>query len=287
MYRFKLLWLLLLLPVSAISAHHDFEDFLKRQKTYDEVVEHTYTTTVFHLPYKCKEKTYQRLCRFYMNYYASDFDNGFTEYIADKIDLTDDEVDIDFSSDATQEVYLNFADIKPIKIFSAYAAVTQKFHGESVSFTEVFNTNTASMHLVAFDDLFEDPRYAAMLCSNIIYDTYQKYGSPDLYKLKAIYEVSPRNYMLLPDGLMFYFTKGMLAPDEVESRVFIGIDALMDAKPKVEFFPFLNKELKLPPPPPESREDKDLRDMHKADAPKRTAILDNGQKKGADKKSTP
>jgi len=249
MLKFNSLSILLLFPIVSYSAP-DVDDFLKRQKTYEVVVDHTYTKSIFHLPYKCKEKAFNHLCSFYTNYYSSDFDNRFTEYITDKLDVNDENVEIYFSSDATQEIYLNFANIKPIKIFSTYASVTQNFHGETVSFTQVFNSNSENFHIVDFNDLFEKPQYAATICSNIIYDTFKKYGSMNLYKLTAMYEVQPRNYMLLPDGLMFYISKGLVAPDEVDSRVFISIDKLSLANPLEKYFPFLNKKNTLPPPSP-------------------------------------
>jgi len=57
--------------------------------------------------------------------------------------------------------------------------------------------------------------------------------------LLAQIEVSPKNFLLLPDGIEFVFSKSIFKDDRISPKVIIKLDRLMEAKPKKEWFPIL------------------------------------------------
>lgn len=49
--------------------------------------------------------------------------------------------------------------------------------------------------------------------------------------IKAQVEVQPKNFMILPDGLEFEFSREILAPASVKARVVVPLSLLLEAKP--------------------------------------------------------
>ena len=119
------------------------------------------------------------------------------------------------------------------------ANVEQQFNQQNIGFTEIFNYNITTSKIIHFNDLFGDPSLAALICKNIISDAYAKVNSDKLPLLLAQIEVSPKNFLLLPDGIEFVFSKSIFKDDRISPKVIIKLDRLMEAKPKKEWFPIL------------------------------------------------
>ncbi len=80
-----------------------------------------------------------------------------------------------------------------------------------------------------------------MICSNAIYDKFSKYKYPSLHLIKAQVEVQPKNFMILPDGLEFEFSREILAPASVKARVVVPLSLLLEAKPVKKWFHVLDE----------------------------------------------
>lgn len=80
-----------------------------------------------------------------------------------------------------------------------------------------------------------------MICSNAIYDKFSKYKYPSLHLIKAQVEVQPKNFMILPDGLEFEFSREILAPASVKARVVVPLSLLLEAKPVKKWFHVLDR----------------------------------------------
>ena len=220
------------------------KDIIFDTSTYDEVVEMTYTQSTFHLPALCKNEAYSRTCSFFKNFYVSKFEHDYIGYITDNLDFEDENGDLFIQRDiAYQDVSFDFRVIKELGFMCAVVLVKQEFLDQKATLTDVFNFNLETKKFVHFEDLFEDPTLAAMTCSNLVYNKFKEYGYKNLYVIKAQIEVDPRNYVLLPDGIEFIFTKGTVAPNDVNSRLFISVDDLIAAKPKKEWFPSMKGEI--------------------------------------------
>lgn len=208
---------------------------------YEETVNRSYTSTVFHYPFLCKNEEFFKQCQFFTNYYVSRFEHNYIGYITDHLDLENNENDQLVTRDlAYQDVVFDMRVIKPANFISIIAIVNQEYLHEKSSFTEVFNFNLKTQKLVHFEDLFEDPELGAMICSDLFYDKFKKYKSKNLDLVKAQLEVEPRNFLLLPDGIEFIISKGVVAPSNVKSRLFVSTEDLIFAKPKKQWFPLLS-----------------------------------------------
>ena len=99
--------------------------------------------------------------------------------------------------------------------------------------------DSSQNRFVRFNDLFKNSSLASMLCSNIIYDKFKEYDYKNLPVVKAQIEVEPRNYIIYPNGIEFIINRGIIAPDTVDSTVFISVNDLMAAEPNEKWFPVL------------------------------------------------
>ena len=208
---------------------------------YEETINRSYTSTVFHYPSLCKTAEFSKQCQFFTNYYVSKFEHNYIGYITDHLDLENNEDDqLATRALAYQDVVLDMRVIKQANFMSIIAIVNQEYLHEKSSLTEVFNVNLQTQKVVHFSDLFEDPELGAMICSNLFYDKFKKYNSKNLDLVKAQIEVEPRNFLLLPDGIEFVISKGVVAPLNVKARLFVSTDDLMKASPKKQWFPLLS-----------------------------------------------
>ena len=220
-----------------IPSDADPNDIIFSKDFFIKNVERSYTSSVFHLPKLCNTDEYTRHCDFFVNYFVSTFEHNYIGFITDTLNLDDPESDFFAQRElAHQDVILDFRIIKPVNLMCIIALITQKYLNEESTLTEVFNIDLNKQRILNFESLFEDPELAAMICSNKIYDSFEKYGYKNLDLLKSQIEVEPRNFILLPDGIEFIITKGFVAPDNIKSHVFVSFLELESAKPKKEWF---------------------------------------------------
>ncbi len=216
-------------------------DIIFDSRTFDTQVDRTYTTSTFHFPILCKDDNYSKICSFFENYYVSKFEHSYIGYITDNLHLEDEDSDVFIERDiAYQDVTFDLRVIKELGFMCVIALIKQEYQDSRATLTDVYNYNLKNNHLVHFSDLFENPEMAALICSNLIYEKFKKYNYKNLYVIKSQIEVDPHNFVLLPDGIEFIFTKGVIAPDEVSARLFISVDDLIDSKPKKEWFPSMD-----------------------------------------------
>ena len=85
---------------------------------------------------------------------------------------------------------------------------------------------------VRFNQLFENPELAAMLCARAIEAKYQSLRSPLLPVVISATELSPSNFIITQRGLRFFFAPGLVKPNSTTTEsMLIRIEALQSAKP--------------------------------------------------------
>lgn len=211
--------------------------FAEDESFYEDTLVRSYTTTIMRYPNLCQTDEFSKSCAYFTNYYVGRFEHDYIGYITDHLDFDMYESD-DFTlrESAVQKVNLDYRVIRKYGFVSVIARVVQNFKNKEAKYTEVFNISLDSKKQILFSDLFKDPELAAMICSNAIYDKFEKYRYPSLHLVKAQVEVQPKNFMILPDGLEFEFSRGVLAPSDVKSRVVVPLSALAEAKPVKKWF---------------------------------------------------
>ncbi len=221
---------IVLLSLSCVS-------FAKEDSFYEETLARSYTTTIMRYPNLCQTEEFAKSCTYFTNYYVGRFEHDYIGYITDHLDFDMYESD-DFTQReiAEQRVNLDYRVIRKYGFVSVIARVVQNFKNKEAKYTEVFNISLDNQKQILFRDLFKDPELAAMICSNAIYDQFAKYKYPSLYLVKAQVEVQPKNFMILPDGLEFEFSRGVLAPASVKARVVVPLSKLTEAQPVKKWF---------------------------------------------------
>lgn len=210
--------------------------------SYEAVIDRSYTSTTIRYPNLCKDAEFSKTCSYFTNFFTSRFEHDYIGYITDKVNLeslyNDDYSDREI---AHQKVDLDFHIIREVGFYSVIARISQSYKDMSSAYTEIYNIDLKTQKVIHFEDLFEDPQKAAMICANSIYDSFKRFKYPNLSLIKASVEVAPKNFILLPDGIAFEFARGMLAPYSYNSRVVIFIDELESAKPVKRLFPAYKK----------------------------------------------
>ena len=209
----------------------------KEKKTL--VIDRTYTKTNVKYPKLCELKTYQKSCNSFINYFVSKFEHNYISFITSNRDFEDIDLYDVKREVAIQDVELDYRVVSDYNFATIIATVDQQFNQQQISYTEIFNYNITTSKIIHFNDLFDDPSLAALICKNIISDAYAKVNSDKLPLLLAQIEVSPKNFLLLPDGVEFVFSKSIFNDDKISPNVIIKLDRLMEAKPKKEWFPIL------------------------------------------------
>lgn len=223
--------------IFAVLLTLSFASFAGESSFYEETFARNYTSTVMRYPALCQSEEFAKSCTYFTNYYVGRFEHDYIGYITDHLDFDMYESD-DFTQreSAEQKVTLDYRVIRKYGFVSVIARVVQNFKNKEAKYTEVFNISLSSQKQILFSDLFKDPELAAMICSNAVYDKFSKYKSPSLHLIKAQVEVQPKNFMILPDGLEFEFSRGTLAPSNVKARVVVPLSALTDAQPVKKWF---------------------------------------------------
>ena len=215
--------------------------------SYTQTFERIYTVSTVTYPDLCQDDEYAKSCAFMTNYYLNRFDHAYIGYLTKHLDLDSEDtdgLDLDNRELASQEINFDYRVIKEFDFLTVIADVRQSFKGKNAHITEVYNIELSSSKPIFFNNLFEDPTLAAQLCANYVEDYFAPYKKPNLPIFKAQIENDPRNFMILPDALEFVFTKGVLAPNNVKSRIIIPITYLAEAKPIAKWFPVLKAEFK-------------------------------------------
>lgn len=221
--------------------------FAKDEPFYEDTLVRNYTTTIMRYPNLCMSDEFSKSCTYFTNYYVGRFEHDYIGYITDHLDFDMYENDVfNQRESAVQKVNLDYRVIRKYGFVSVIARVVQNFKNKEARFTEVFNISLDSQKQILFSDLFKDPELAAMICSNAVYDHFAKYRYPALHLVKAQVEVQPKNFMILPDGLEFEYSRGVLAPPDVKARVVIPLSDLTEALPVKKWFHSLDDKASLP-----------------------------------------
>ena len=234
---------ILSLTAQATEDDLSFKQLLQlNQEKNTLVIDRTYTKTNVKYPKLCELKQYQKSCNSFIIYFVSKFEHTYISYITENRDFDDIDFDDVKREVALQEVDIDYRVVSDYNFATIIANVEQRFNQQNISFTEIFNYNITTSKIIHFNDLFADPSLAALICKNIISDAYAKVNSDKLPLLLAQIEVSPKNFLLLPDGVEFVFSKSIFNDNKISPKVVIKLDRLMEAKPKLGWFPVLQKQ---------------------------------------------
>ncbi len=205
------------------------------------VINRSYSTTTIKLPSLCKNNRAKRLCRSLSNYFAGRFER-------ELIMLSNNMIDFEapnyrhFRARADQNVYMFFLQNKEAPLTTLYAVSFQYFgNGREKRMVETFNFDREQERNLPFADLFENDELASMLIAGYIKQTYMDSKNPLLDVLVAVTEYQPVNFIIVEDGLRFFFAPGLIN-NEVEKiqTIKVPLEYLMPAGPDPRWWPALD-----------------------------------------------
>lgn len=206
-----------------------------------EVEERSYSTTTLHLPERCREEKFSELCRLFGSYLISRFER---EMVTRQSELMRQDEGLDFlpKETALQEAFIDIKVLEQLGFSMVEADIRQQVGETKRSFVETFNIENSSGNFLSFDALFDKPELAAMLCARRIEEEYAGSKAELLPLVVTATEISPRNFLLRPDGLEFVFRPGTVREGRQVPRLLVNLKTLAAAGPKTEYFPALGKE---------------------------------------------
>ncbi|MGN0915258.1 MAG: hypothetical protein ACI4NE_02740 [Succinivibrio sp.] len=219
---------------------------------YEEVVERGYTVTTFKVPSVCKTKELASTCSVLKNHLVDRFEHDYIGYITDVLTESDSDETATLlgREKAIQHINIEFQFIKKFNFLGVVLTIHQQFKEYQVTFTEVSNYNLTTRKQILFNDLFNYPEIAKSICVDKIYKRFHDQKAPKLSLTLAQIELSPKNFMILPDGIVFIFDPTLVTNSSKTVRFMVRLEDLEKAEPVKSYFPYYLKDYKPLPPPP-------------------------------------
>lgn len=204
---------------------------------YDYTDERTYTVTVFHLPEQCHTKEYRETCERFAGFFSTRFDRQAVDLVSERFREADFEEGFDDQGIiGTQEVTLNLSDLKEMGIITMGAEIVTELEGKISRTYESMNLDVQKGRPVTFEEMFDDPQLASMICARKFDAIFGKEPTRLFEAISASLELGPRNYVLRHDGVELIFAAGTAAKGEAPARMKVSVEDLEAAGPKKEFF---------------------------------------------------
>lgn len=204
------------------------------------VDERTYSTTTIKLPVLCRNERARPLCRNLSNYFTRIFEQDLITRSNERIDFDDPDFD-SFKLHGRQNVYLFFLHNTDAPLTTLYAVIFQYVPGApDRRIVQTFNFDREEEHNLSFSELFEDSDLAAMLVARFIEKEYQDSQNPMKDLLIAATEYNPTNFIVVKDGLRFFFAPGLVNTDMNLGKIHtvkIPLSYLQEAGPKERWWP--------------------------------------------------
>lgn len=201
-------------------------------------VERSFSVSHVQVPPICELEQFKTTCTRLVNYYVRRFEREMVSHINLNFDAEDP-----FSAHAhmgrqheksVQNVTMSAYSHPDEPILTLFSIFKQKIVGQEaeILLVETINFDVKSGKSIRFNQLFENPELAAMLCARAIEAKYQSLRSPLLPVVISATELSPSNFIITQRGLRFFFAPGLVKPNSTTTEsMLIRIEALQSAKP--------------------------------------------------------
>ena len=222
---------------------------IQTASAYDFVEERAYTTTIFHLPSKCRSDEFAEQCARFVRFYSGKFEREFIverNKELEKFETGGKELVMPDIPHGSQEVTLDFRRIYNPDILLLTVYAQKELNGVKQNIYDSLNIDLKNDRPLQFKDFFDDPQAAAMLCARAFDKKFARYSMPLFDTISATIESRPWNYTLYPDGIEFIFPPRTVMPGEDPAKLFVSCDELKEAGVKSYFFPAYAKTLSDP-----------------------------------------
>ncbi|MDT3662082.1 MAG: hypothetical protein ROM54_00985 [Anaerobiospirillum sp.] len=201
-------------------------------------VERSFSISHVQVPPICELDQFKTTCTRLVNYYVRRFEREMVSHINLNFNADDP-----FAAHAhmglkreksVQNVTMSAYSRPDEPVLTLFSIFKQKIVGQEAEnlLVETINFDVKSGKSIRFNQLFENPELAAMLCARAIEAKYQSLRSPLLPVVISATELSPSNFIITPRGLRFFFAPGLVKPNSTTAEsMLIRLEALQSAKP--------------------------------------------------------
>ena len=213
--------------------------------SYDLTADRSYSSTLLHLPQKCQTDEFSELCSRFSRFFVSRFER---KVIAARNELLSQQeqqgIDAGYVSPppAFQEITLTIRPLLGLNIALIDADILQKTEQGEKRILETINLDLKTDRPLRFENLFDDPHLAAMLCARAFDKEFERFHMPLFNVISAAIEDQPRNFTLYPDGIELFFLPGTAKPGDQISKLFVKADYLKAAGVKEHYFPLYSEQ---------------------------------------------
>lgn len=203
-------------------------------------IDRTYSVTTVDVPKQCEFENFKTTCARLVNLYARRFEREMvlyknTQYDYDKLSLNLGQA----RERAIQKVKMSVYTAKPDDpIFTLFTLFEQTMPGQKTNLlVETINFDASTGQSIEFNQLFQKPELAAMLCARKIEAHYKDLNSPLLPVVISATELNPSNYIITPFGLRFFFAPGLVNYHSTQAdSLLISLEDLALAKPVAKWW---------------------------------------------------
>ena len=206
-------------------------------------VERSFSVSHVQVPPICELDQFKTTCTRLVNYYVRRFEREMVSHINLQFDASDpfaQNGDMGHQREkSVQKVTMSAYSRPDEPVLTLFSIFKQKIVGQEAEnlLVETINFDIASGKSIRFNQLFENPELAAMLCARAIEAKYQSLHSPLLPVVISATELSPSNFIITPRGLRFFFAPGLVKPNSTTAEsMLIRIEALQSAKPLTKWW---------------------------------------------------
>lgn len=221
--------------VTSLVALFCLSVFMSAPQAKEITIDRTYSVTTVDVPKQCEFDNFKTTCARLVNLYARRFEREMVLYKNTQYDF--DKLSLNLSQSrerAVQKVKMSVYTAKPDDpIFTLFTLFEQTMPGQKTNLlVETINFDAATGQNIEFNQLFQKPELAAMICARKIEAHYKDLKSPLLPVVISATELSPRNYIITPFGLRFFFAPGLVNYHSTQAdSLLISLEDLEAAKP--------------------------------------------------------
>lgn len=198
-------------------------------------IDRTYTITTVDVPKQCEFENFKVTCARLINLYARRFEREMVLYKNTNYNYENLTSALNQKRErAVQKVKMSVYTSQPDDpIFTLFTLFEQTMSGQKTSLlVETINFDSSTGKSIEFNQLFEKPELAAMLCARKIENNYRNLNSPLLPVVISATELNPSNYIITPFGLRFFFAPGLVNHTSTNAdSILISLEDLASAKP--------------------------------------------------------
>lgn len=205
------------------------------------MIERSFSISYIKVPKQCEYDSFKTTCTRLVNYYARRFEREMVSLLnyggvrSSKDKFLQNEVGVfKHRSKSIQYVSMSIYSLPDAPVMTMFSVFHQQINGDDKEhlLVETINFDVNTGKSLQFEQLFENPDLAAMLCARAIEAKYTKYKSPLLPVVISATELSPSNFIVTSKGLRFFFAPNLVKPNTtIADSMQISLDKLQAAKP--------------------------------------------------------